>query len=105
MTPLIETDRVTTRAETSATDGRIVWAPAKSLWLAGHVAGGLAALIWFPSLGGLAAFVLLSAATLMAGHSVGMHRLLIHRSFTAPKWLARCWSGSARWWAWPGRLA
>ena len=96
MTPLIDTDRVSALAQTSATEGRIVWAPAKSLWLTAHVAGGLAALVWFPSSGGLAAFLLLSAVTLMAGHSVGMHRLLIHRSFAAPKWLERLlvWFGT-----------
>lgn len=96
MTPLIDTDRVTALADTSATEGRIIWAPTKSLWLTAHVAGGLSALIWFPSTGGLAAFLLLSAVTLMAGHSVGMHRLLIHRSFTAPKWLERLlvWFGT-----------
>ena len=84
---LIDTDRVFARPDTSASEGRIVWAPVKSLWLTAHVAGGLAALIWFPSWGGLAAFLGLSAITLWAGHSVGMHRLLIHRSFETPRWL------------------
>jgi hypothetical protein len=96
MQGLIDTDRVIATTETSATDGRIVWAPAKSLWLLAHMAGGLAALVFFPSLGGLIVFLLLSVVTLLAGHSVGMHRLLIHRSFQAPIWLERLlvWFGT-----------
>lgn len=84
---LIDTDRVFADARTSATQGQIEWDAAKSLWTFGHMAGAVAALIWFPSWGGFAAFLLLAAITLCAGHSVGMHRLLIHRSFTAPKGL------------------
>lgn len=93
---LIDTDRVVANMDTSATQGRVVWAPQKSLWLFAHVIGGLAALVLFPSVGGFLVFLTLSAATLMAGHSVGMHRLLIHRSFSAPKWLERLlvWLGT-----------
>lgn len=32
-------------------------------------------------------FLALSALTLCAGHSVGMHRLMIHRSFETPLWV------------------
>lgn len=32
-------------------------------------------------------FLATTAITICAGHSVGMHRLLIHRSFKAPRWL------------------
>lgn len=45
MTQLISHDRVTVTASTSATEGRVVWAPAKSLWLIAHSLGGLAAVI------------------------------------------------------------
>ena len=93
---LIPTERVIPAAETSATQGRIVWSPVKSLWLIAHSIGGLAALIWVPGWDGLAVFLILAAATLCAGHSVGMHRLLIHRSFAAPKPLERLlvWLGT-----------
>jgi stearoyl-CoA desaturase (delta-9 desaturase) len=37
--------------------------------------------------GALSLFVVSSVATLCFGHSVGMHRRLIHRSFACPKWL------------------
>jgi stearoyl-CoA desaturase (delta-9 desaturase) len=67
--------------------GRVVWSPVKSLWFFGHL---LVALI-----GGLLTFdkspICLSAGltvlTLCLGHTVGLHRLLIHRSFECPKWL------------------
>ncbi|WP_238941473.1 acyl-CoA desaturase [Jannaschia sp. Os4] len=81
----IATDRVRPGPETCAVSGRIVWDPAQSLWTAAHALGGLAAIVAFPSWGGLAAFAVLTAVTVGAGHSVGMHRLLIHRSFAVPK--------------------
>nr|WP_281061369.1 acyl-CoA desaturase [Sphingobium sp. Sx8-8] len=45
----------------------------------------------------LAVFLLMAAITLCAGHSVGFHRRLIHRSFECPKWLERVlvWFGTA----------
>lgn len=89
MSALLSTERVHVAPTTSATKGKIVWAPVKSLWLIAHVAGAVTAQIWFPSWAGFAVFLTLSAVTLMVGHSVGMHRLLIHRSFHAPKWLER----------------
>jgi len=35
----------------------------------------------------LAMFALLTYATLLVGHSVGMHRLMIHRTYECPRWL------------------
>ncbi|WP_010140338.1 acyl-CoA desaturase [Oceanicola sp. S124] len=86
---LISTERVRAGPSVSAVDGRIVWDPVKSLWFSSHAVLGLLALFAMPSVQGLAVFLLLSAATLCAGHSVGMHRLLIHRSFVVPPWLER----------------
>jgi len=34
-------------------------------------------------------FLILTYATLLIGHSVGMHRMMIHRTFTAQPWAAR----------------
>ncbi len=79
------TERVHPTPETCAVSGRIVWDGPQSLWTIAHGVGGLAALVLFPSWGGFAAFVILSGLTICAGHSVGMHRLLIHRSFQVPK--------------------
>lgn len=49
--------------------------------------GGLIAILFFASWSAFAIFLVLSAITLCAGHSVGMHRLLIHRSFKTPIWV------------------
>ena len=77
------------RPESDSTDGRVVWVPTKSLWTAALT---LIALIAGPltfTLDALALFVVTSGVTICAGHSVGMHRLLIHRAFEAPLWLER----------------
>lgn len=81
------TDRVLPTITTSATEGRIVWDASRSLWMFAMMAGGGAAVSLFPSFDGALVFVGLTAVTICAGHSVGMHRLLIHRSFETPKWL------------------
>ncbi len=72
-----------------ASIGRVVWAPAKSLW---HIALAVSAIIFIPiatSTGAVVAFLTLTYATLLLGHSVGMHRKLIHQTFDCPKWLER----------------
>lgn len=75
--------------ETNPVDGNVVWHPVKSLWFMGH--------LLISAVGGLLTFsqapVALSGAltvlTLCLGHTIGLHRLLIHRSFSCPKWLER----------------
>lgn len=93
---LIATDRVVPTAATSAIQGRIVWIPVKSLWFLGHVAGALVAVVAFPGLTGFGVCLALAAVTFCAGHSVGMHRLLIHRSFETSRGLRNflVWQGT-----------
>ena len=69
--------------------GRVTFSWTKVLWLWGH---GLATLVWLPGAfdgarcaGALAATYL----TLCLGHSVGLHRGLIHRTYAAPRAVAR----------------
>jgi len=81
MNVLVSTDRVITQADTSASEGTIEWVPLKSLWIIGHGLLGLTGVFLFPDIGAFVVFVVLTALTICAGHSVGMHRLLIHRSF------------------------
>lgn len=72
---------------TNPCEGHVVWSPVKSLWFTGHfvvaVVGGW--LTWHPWPVFLA-FVL-TVLTLCLGHTVGLHRLLVHRSFACPRWL------------------
>ncbi|EGE56590.1 UNVERIFIED_ORG: stearoyl-CoA desaturase (delta-9 desaturase) [Rhizobium esperanzae] len=67
--------------------GSVVWMPAKSIWIITMtvvaVVGGPLTFSW----SAVIVFVLSTAITICLGHSVGMHRLLIHRSFSAPLWL------------------
>lgn len=71
----------------NAVNGKIVWSIGKSVWfllmLVIAIIGGLLTF----SIGALAVFLISTAVTLCFGHSLGMHRRLIHKSFDCPKWL------------------
>jgi len=81
---------------TSAIDGCVRWSPRKSIWISGMT---LAALVGGPlyfSWSALALFVSTTGITVCLGHSLGMHRRLIHRAFDCPVWLERlfCYLGT-----------
>ncbi|MBB4238812.1 acyl-CoA desaturase [Rhizobium esperanzae] len=69
--------------------GQVVWVPAKSIWITAMtviaVIGGPLTFSW----SAFAVFIVLTAITICLGHSVGMHRLLIHRSFNTSLWIER----------------
>lgn len=73
----------------NAVDGRVVWSPAKSLWNFSMLGTALifGPLTFSPS--ALLLFVVSTYVSLLLGHSVGMHRRLIHRSYDCSKWLER----------------
>jgi fatty-acid desaturase len=68
-------------------EGTVHWSPIKSLWFTAHAAIAI--------VGGYLTFTFPAALfsccftmfTLCLGHSIGLHRLLIHRSFACPRWL------------------
>ncbi|WP_416832834.1 MAG: acyl-CoA desaturase [Erythrobacter sp.] len=65
---------------------RIDWP--KAIWNGTMIAGTVAALAvatWQAVL----MFLVLTYGTLLVGHSVGMHRMMIHRTFRAKPWVAR----------------
>ena len=73
----------------NAVAGHVRWDPSRSLWNGGMLAG---AVVFGPitfTWGALAVCVVLLSLIMCAGHSVGFHRLLIHRTFECPKWLER----------------
>ena len=76
--------------------GRVVFAPVKAAWNLGMSCGALVLAPVTFSIGGVAVFLTLTYATLLLGHSVGMHRRFIHRSYECPKWLERSlvWLGT-----------
>lgn len=72
-----------------ACEGRVVWSPAKSMWNGGMmlIAAVFGPLTATPS--AVAMFLVMTYLTLLLGHSVGMHRKLIHRTYECRKWLER----------------
>jgi stearoyl-CoA desaturase (delta-9 desaturase) len=80
-------ERIVAAASSDPVRGTVRWAPAKSLWIGSMTAAALVLGPVFCTWGALALFVATSGVTLCAGHSVGMHRRLIHNSFACPLWL------------------
>jgi stearoyl-CoA desaturase (delta-9 desaturase) len=73
--------------ETNPRDGIVAWSPVKSLWFTVHavvavIGGGLTF-----RLDAALFSAALTVFTLCLGHSIGLHRLLIHRSFRCYRWL------------------
>ena len=83
----ISTERVHAQLKSSAVYGEVKWRPVKSLWISAMtmiaVTAGPLTFTW----DALVVFIALCAVTICGGHSVGMHRLLIHRSFKAHIWV------------------
>jgi fatty-acid desaturase len=69
--------------------GRVVFSPSKAAWNIGMLLGALVLMPLTFSIGALVVFLGLTYMTLLLGHSVGMHRRFIHRSYDCPKWLER----------------
>ncbi len=80
-------ERVIAGGSADPAAGRLRWSPKKSIWI------GTMSLVWiglgpiYFTWGAVLVFLGGCAVTLCAGHSVGMHRRLIHNSFECPKWL------------------
>jgi len=75
--------------DTDAMAGSVHWKPVKSLWISGMT---LAALVGGPlyfTWGAFLLFLATTATTVCLGHSLGMHRRLIHRAYDCPLWLER----------------
>ncbi|NNE82432.1 MAG: acyl-CoA desaturase, partial [Alphaproteobacteria bacterium] len=76
-------------ANASAEYGRVVPYFSKAIWFGGMlgtaVVLGPATFTW----DAFVVFLVLTYATLLVGHSVGMHRMMIHRAFECSKWLER----------------
>lgn len=69
--------------------GRVAWSPVKSLFLLSMYAATVYGAMHYTRLDTLALFAAKTVMVLLLGHSVGMHRRLIHNSFDCPLWLER----------------
>ncbi len=61
--------------------------PKKLVWIGPMLVLGTVGSALTASLGAVSLFLITTATTLCLGHSLGMHRLFIHRAWKAPKWL------------------
>jgi stearoyl-CoA desaturase (delta-9 desaturase) len=82
-----QTDRVFSNNPASASQGKVVWRPVKSIWFLSNLVISLFIAPFFVSLSSLCIFASVTAITLCFGHSLGMHRLMIHRSYECPLWM------------------
>lgn len=79
--------RVVPHPKTDVSRAEVYWKPSKSLWMGTMTGMALIAGPFSMSWGAVVAFTVLIIPTLLAGHSVGLHRKLIHQSFDCPLWL------------------
>jgi len=80
-------ERIIENAESNAFEGEIRWSPSKIIWITTMFSIAIIGGILTYSLEALLVFLLSTGMTLCLGHSIGMHRKLIHQSFQCPKWL------------------
>lgn len=71
----------------SVNEGSVVWEPVRSLWFSSMVVGAVVGGALHFSWSAFALFVVSTGGVLLLGHSLGMHRKLIHQSFQCPQWL------------------
>ena len=74
-------DRIDFEGDADPVRGAVRWSPLKSLWWSSMLLLWLTVGVIDFSPSAVLVFVLLSALTLCFGHSLGMHRLLIHGAF------------------------
>src|SRR5262245_57813902 len=75
--------------DTSAIEGVVCWKPVKSIWISAMTLVGVIGAPLTATWDAAALFIATSAVTVCLGHSLGMHRRLIHRSYDCPLWLER----------------
>ncbi len=73
----------------SVLSGRVVYAPAKSLWFIGMAVAAAAGCAATFSWSAVLVFLVATGSVLLLGHSLGSHRKLIHDSYGCPRWLER----------------
>jgi fatty-acid desaturase len=68
-------------------DGSVRWDPIKSIWLSLMSVFGIVGAVFCFTWSGFVLSATSTAVLVLLGHSIGMHRLLIHESFKCSKWL------------------
>lgn len=75
--------------DASAVTGRVRLDLEKTLWNGTMIFGGLGLAMFYTNWTAVILGLSLTYITLLLGHSVGMHRMMIHRAFKAKPWLKR----------------
>ncbi len=70
-----------------ASKGQVHFEPIKAIWLTTMILFGTIGSVLTISISAIILFVGFTAVTLCLGHSLGMHRRFIHRSYLCPKWM------------------
>ncbi len=70
-------------------DGYVLWDPLRSMFNAFALIASLILAPMYFTWGAFIIFFVLLLVTMCAGHSLGFHRRLIHRTFSCEKWLER----------------
>ncbi len=82
-----EVPRINDSNEANPLDGTVRWSPKKSIWITSMYVTSLVGGYLTFSLSAFIVFVIFTAITLCLGHSLGMHRRLIHNSYECLKWM------------------
>lgn len=75
--------------DASAVQGQVKFDMGKVIWNGTMIFGGIGLAFFFTTWSAVFLGLSLTYITLLLGHSVGMHRMMIHRSFRAHTWLKR----------------
>lgn len=78
---------VATVSQTDAHSGEVSLDVTKLCWVGSMLIGGTVGSIATASVSAVLLFTCFTAITLCLGHSLGMHRRFIHRSYDCPRWL------------------
>ncbi len=85
----LSTARMIASPLSNARLGKVQWSPPRSLWMLGMTASALLLAPIYVTPGAVLLWLSTSAVTLCLGHSIGLHRLVIHQSLEAPRWFER----------------
>ena len=79
--------RIIENDQTNVNTCTVVWSPIKSIWFLSNAFIALIGGYYYFSWSALLVFFVFTGLTLCLGHSLGMHRRLIHNSYQCPLWL------------------
>lgn len=82
-----EVPRINDKTGANPLDGNVKWSPIKSIWVTSMYTTAIIGGYLTFSISAFTVFVIFTAVTLCLGHSLGMHRRLIHNSYECPKWM------------------